>query len=382
MKRCYVLIVAIWVMFIPSIVANDIHSRNVALRTCIDSIMKEYGAIGVNCVVVKKNRIVYSCAMGYNPNYTDSAHNLPLDSEGLYYWASVSKTFVGTAIMQLSEKGKIDLNDDVNKYLKFSVRNPSYPNVPITIKMLLSHRGSLNKLAPYSDFSLLMKNDKKLWNDYEPGSKLEYSNLGFVILGAVIENVSEERFDDYINNHILVPLGIYGGYDVSRLDSSRFVRTYRYQHEKGIYLKQNTTYSRIHSSPYVLGISTPQLRPAGGIIMSAGDMARYMMMHINNGKLRHGKRVLSKKSERYMREKQYDTSHGLSMVHFSSFIPSKDLFGMTGGARGIHSLMVFEPDGKFGFVVICNGCQSKKVDGSDMSKEIVRALYVALFEKD
>jgi CubicO group peptidase (beta-lactamase class C family) len=354
---------------------------NEILEKKIIKILADFDAIGLSVVVVKDGKIYYHQTFGYNPDYSDTIQKKTIRKENLYYLASVSKTFVGTAIMRLVEKGALSLDDDVNKYLDFCVRNPYFPEEPITIKMLLCHHSSLRKDVDYDNFDKINpkynKQYKSFYNDYKPGSALEYSNLGFVILGAVIEKVSGLRFDHFINKYILKPLNLYGSYNVADLDSGLFVRTYSYSHKHSKFVKQDNTYYNDQKlmDQYVLGYSTPALKPAGGMVISALDLAKYMILHINKGKYKRHKRLLKEDSEKQLWQKQGNSGFGLSFVHFLTTIPGVDLIGMTGGAKGIHSAMLFQPEGKYGFVVICNGCKAKSADGSEMNKSIIRELY-------
>jgi len=352
----------------------------------IESIRKKYKNIGLSVVVVKNNRIVYSEVFGYNPDANDPIKGIPIRKNDLIYIASISKTFVGTAIMQLVEEGKLSIEDDVNRYLGFSFRNPNFPDTPITIRMLLSHRSSLKKGTDYDDFDKI--NPEKaddlyvFFNVYPPGKKTEYSNLGFVILGAVVERVSGMRFDDYVQKHILKPLGLHGGYDVSRLERFKLVYPCRYRDDH--FVVQKKAYANVDKKAcdYILGYSTPMLNPAGGLKISATDLAKYMMMHINKGKYRWRKRLLSKESEERMWESQANTSHGLSFVYFNNVIPGEELIGMNGANHGIHSSMFFHPKKKYGFVVICNGCNSKTYADSGLNNKIIRMLYNSIIKEN
>ena len=355
------------------------------IRKQIETIRENYGNIGLSVVVVKNNRIVYSDNFGYNPDPSDPSQGKPIRKNDLYYIASISKTFVGTAIMQLVEEGKLSLEDDVNHYLGFSLRNPSFPDTPITIRMLLSHRSSLKKGADYDDFDKI--NPEKaddlyaFFNDYPPGKKADYSNLGFVILGAVVEKVTGMRFDDYVQKHVLKPLGLCGGYDVTKLDDSRFVHSCRYKDDGFVVQKKAFADKATRPNQYILGYSTPTLSPAGGLKISATDLSKYMMMHINKGKFRWRKRVVAKESEEQMWKGQNKTTYGLSFVHFLKVIPGEDLVGMNGAAYGIHSSMYFHPEKKYGFVVICNGCNSKTYADSGLNNEIIRMLYDSIIKE-
>lgn len=356
------------------------------VRNQIETLRKHYGNIGLSVVVVKNNRIVYSDNFGYNPDLTDPRQGKPIRKNDLFYIASISKTFVGTAIMQLVEEEKLSLEDDVNRYLDFNLRNPNFPDTPITIRMLLSHRSSLKKGADYDDFDKI--NPEKaddlnaFFNDYPPGKKADYSNLGFVILGAVVEKVTGMRFDDYVQKHILKPLRLYGGYDVSRLERSKLVYPCRYRDDH--FVVQKKAYANVDKKArdYILGYSTPMLNPAGGLKISATDLAKYMMMHINKGKFRWRKRVVAKESEEQMWKGQNKTAYGLSFVHFLKVIPGEDLVGMNGANHGIHSSMYFHPEKKYGFVVICNGCNSKTYADSGLNNEIIRMLYNSIIKEN
>ena len=360
----------------------SVSERDSLLKHRIESIRKEFKSVGLYASAVKKGEIVYSSTFGYNPDYSDTTKRKSIRNDDLFLIASVSKTFVGTAIMQLVEKNRISLDDDVNKYLDFSVRNPKFPQIPITIRMLLCHRSGLKRSSPYPDFLYVIKDGnpdklKPLFEGFAPNSNISYSNMGFDVLGAMVENVTGIRFDDYVDINILKPLGIGGGYDLQKLDTGRFVRTYSYKN--GIFVKQSPVYfkKRILENDYKLGYSTTVLWPAGGMVISGYDLTKYMLAHMNKGKLKGHKKILKKRSEELLWERQAGTNHGLSFVHFAKTIPGEDLIGMTGGARGIHSVMMFNPEKGIGFVVICNGCTSESADGIEMNKQIMKELYNA-----
>lgn len=355
------------------------------VRNQIETLRKHYGNIGLSVVVVKNNRIVYSDNFGYNPDPTDPSQGKLIRKNDLFYIASISKTFVGTAIMQLVEEGKLSLEDDVNHYLGFSLRNPNFPDTPITIRMLLSHRSSLKKSADYDDFDKInpekAENLYAFFNDYPPGKKADYSNLGFVILGAVVEKVTGMRFDDYVQKHILKPLRLHGYYDVTKLDSSKLVYSCRYKSDHFVVQKKAFASKEKKLNHYILGYTTPALRPASGLMISSTDLSKYMIMHINKGKYRWRRRVLTEEGESKMREKQNKTWYGLSFVHFLKVIPGEDLVGMNGAGYGVHSSLYFHPEKKYGFVVICNGCQSKSYADSGLNNEVIRVLYNTFISK-
>jgi len=358
---------------------------NPTIEEKIESFMIQHECIGISVVVVKDNQIVYNNCFGFNPNYEDSTERKPISRRGIYWIASISKTFVATAIMQLVESRKLSLDDDVNKYLDFKVQNPYYPHIPITIKMLLSHRSSLNDRQYEYSFNRLNpqtnKNYTMLYNNYQPGSNYHYCNLGYNILGAVIEKASGMRFDDYIRNKIVNVLGIEGDFNVSNLDRNRFVWTYCYNKDRDSFEKDETIYKFFKNEiqNYQLGYTTPIFSPAGGMKTTAESLAKYMMMHMNDGKY-HGKRIISKTSESQLRKIQTPSAHyALSLRHYNNsgytVIKDVELIGQTGGSHGVHSSMIFNPKEKYGFVVICNGCKSRYSDGADLNNKIINTCY-------
>ena len=358
--------------------------NKMTLEEKIGRIMKKYEAVGVTAVVVKDNNICYTHTFGYNPDYNDTTLRRSISDSGVYVISSISKTFVCTAIMQLVENKKIRLDDDINKYLSFRVRNPQYPETPITVRMLMCHRSSLND-SQY-DWTLDQINPetgkdwKGCYNDYAPGEDYKYCNLGYSMLGAIIENVSGERFDDYIENHITKPLGLYSSYNITRIDSSRLVKALLFDKKKKRFKKDNSIYNypyyEKNLNNYRLGYSVSYLSPTGGVKISAIDLAKYMMMNMNDGKYA-GKRIIKKKSEIEMRTPQMgNPEYGLAFSHYRGRVKGVALDGMVGCAHGVHSSMLFNPKEKYGFVVICNGCTSDSSDGQNMNTEIIQQLYI------
>ena len=369
-------ILVLTIYFVFSIVACQ--AGNVERE--ISGLMQKYGAIGVSVVVVKDNNIVYYNSFGYK----DLEDSVPLHTSDLFRIASVSKTFVATAIMQLVENRKLSLDDDINKYLSFKVQNPKYPQIPITIKMLMCHRSSINDSQGYRNFKKIVSSSgfmsEKCFSDYVPGSKFTYCNLNYNLLGAIIENITRMRFDKYIQKTILKPLKLRGRFNVTELDSTSFVSSYWYNKKKDEFAYVAETYRPYTEvmQKYVLGYSVPYLSAAGGLKISAPELAHYMIMHMNEGSYKK-KRIIKKESELQMRQVPVDNSgYALSISHYhDSIIQGEELLGQTGGAHGIHTAMIFHPTKKYGFIVFCNGCKSKSssMDGHELNFDIIRCLY-------
>jgi CubicO group peptidase (beta-lactamase class C family) len=133
---------------------------------------------------------------------------------------------------------------------------------------------------------------------------------------------------------------------------------------------------------YVMGYSTPQFSPTGGMKISASDLAKYMMMHMNRGKY-NGVRIISKKSSKLMQTKIADEEgYGLAISNLDDLIPGKMMTGHTGSAYGLYSAMFFNRKEKFGMVVITNGCDQTYTNGiNSVLRKTLNVLYDDLIKK-
>lgn len=349
----------------------------------LTNIMKKFEMVGLSVAVVKKNDIIYTKAFGLK----DIARNIPLSEKDIFRIASISKSFSATSIMQLVDAGKLSLEDDISKLVGFTVRNPKFPQTTITLKMVLSHRSSINDSQGYFNFDVINPDKNQRWqkcyNDYEPGRGYDYCNLNFNMVGAVIERISGERFDQYVKRHVLDRLGLYGGYNIDSLNTHLFTTLYAYDSASKSFKPSPDAYAsrREEIKQYVMGYSTPIFSPTGGMKISAPDLARYMMMHMNKGKYR-GVRIISKKSSKLMQTKiSEEEGYGLAIMNLDNLIPGKVMTGHSGNAYGLYSAMFFSPGEKFGIVAITNGCLPVfSNDFSDAIKAVMNSLYSSLIK--
>lgn len=353
-------------------------------EAAIQQIMKENPVMGLSVAVVKNNKFIYSHSFGLK----DLETNTPLTNENIFRIASISKSFSATAIMQLVEAKKVNLDQDVSDLIGFKVRNPKFPETIITLRLMLSHLSSINDSQGY--FSLDSINPAKsvnwykCYNSYEPGKKYEYCNFNFNMIGTIIEKVSGERFDAYIQNHILNPLQLYGGYYVNGLDKSKFATIYEYKPDAAKFVASPNAYAprTTEVAAYQMGYSAPIFSPTGGMKISAKDLATYMMMHANYGKY-NGIRIISKKSSKMMQTAVSDiAAYGFALETPATIIDGKVMVGHTGSAYGLYSAMFFNPQEKFGIVVISNGCHPGETSGyNNVIRKTVNALYENLIAK-
>lgn len=383
MKRCTFLLSAITLLFV--LMTNlSAQAQPEKAEAAIRTIMEETKVMGLSVAVVKNNQIIYTHSFGLK----DAETNTPLTDDCLFRIASISKSFSATAMMQLAEAKKISLEEDMSNLVGFPIRNPKYPETVITLRMVLSHRSSINDSQGYFTLDAInpAKNTNwaKCYNEYEPGTGYQYCNLNYNMAGTIIEKISGERFDQYIKHHILDPLQLYAGYCVDSLDRSRFATIYEYNGDSAKFIASPAAYAPRSKeiAAYTMGYTTPVFSPTGGMKISATDLARYMIMHSKQGKY-NGKRIISRRSAREMQTPLSDKeNYGLALLKTDKLIAGKIMTGHTGSAYGLYSVMFFQPKEKFGFVVISNGCHPGYSDGFNaVMRKTVNSLYEAFISK-
>ncbi len=327
------------------------------LDSLLKQAMQETQTLGLALAVVKNDKLHYVKSYGLKDLETGEK----LETDDMFRIASISKSFTATAILQLVDVKRLNLDDDIGELMGFKIRNPKFPNEKISLKMLLSHTSSINDSEGYFTLDAIHPDKNTNWakayNDYAPGSKYQYCNLNFNLLGALLEKVTQVRFDHFITQQILSPLGLEGGYQVEALPASKLVNLYNYDNESKSFKLSDAAYAKRSAeiSQYQLAYSTPIFSPTGGMKISAADLAKYMRMHMNFGRV-DGKRLLSKKSAQLMQSPlSSDENYGLALRRTKDLIPGLELVGHTGSAYGLFSTMFFHPKEKFGIVLISNG---------------------------
>jgi CubicO group peptidase (beta-lactamase class C family) len=248
------------------------------LHTWLDGLlpyaMKSGDIAGVVIAVVKDGSVILQEGYGY----ADVEKKTPMDPERtMIRPGSTSKLFTWTAVMQLVEQGKIDLNRDINEYLDFKITPES--GRPITMLDLMHHRAGLEEglkdilaIDPHAVQSTevyLKQHPRPML--FPAGDVPAYSNYGAALAGYIVQRVSGEPFERYLEQHIFVPLGmLHSSFDQplpDRFDAAAVSRGYR----------SATT----PPQPYEL-IAT---RPAGSMTTTAADLTKFMMAHLQQGQL-------------------------------------------------------------------------------------------------
>ena len=330
----------------------------------LTQLMQDYPVMGLSVAVVKEGKVVHTQALGWKEEGKER-----LETTDLFRIASISKSFTATALLQLVEKKVLSLDDDVSDLIGFRIRNPKFPDTVITLRMLLSHTSSINDQQGYFTLDAIHPEKNATWqgayNAYAPGKGYEYCNLNFNLAGAILEKYSGVRFDAYIQENILQSLGLYGGYDVDQLDKSRLATLYAYQRDSAKFTASPAAYvsKSEELKTYVPGYSTPIFSPTGGMKISAPDLAKYLLLHMNYGKVGTTRIISTANAKAMQTPLSTDENYGLALWKTDVLLPGVELVGHTGSAYGLYSAMFFNPEEKYGFVVISNGCDPTEEEG-------------------
>jgi CubicO group peptidase (beta-lactamase class C family) len=205
--------------------------------------MVRYDIAGVAACVTRRDGILWSGAYGF----ADLEQQTPMSLDSVQNIASISKTFTTTALMQLWEQGYFHLDDDVSDYLPFPVRNPAYPDVPITFRLLLTHQSSIRDgdwyhrmyqcgdpavsladwiegyLEPGGQFYDAEEN----FQEWGPRDRWDYNNVAYGLLGYLVQRISGRDFAEYCRAGIFEPLGLdQTAWYLSEIDLSNHVVPY------------------------------------------------------------------------------------------------------------------------------------------------------------
>ncbi len=209
--------VSAFLFFLFSFAFAQTASKNTLLLTnSFDSIMnKEFKANepGASVIVVKKGQIIYKKGFGV----ADMELNIPVNPDMNFRLGSITKQFTAVCILQLVEQGKLSLQDDIKKYI------PDYAiKEPITIEHLLTHTSGIKSYTSVDSFWKQMRTDltpraiialtEKDTLEFKPGTKWNYNNTGYVMLGYIIEKVSGKTYEEYVQQNIFNPAGMSSSY--------------------------------------------------------------------------------------------------------------------------------------------------------------------------
>jgi CubicO group peptidase (beta-lactamase class C family) len=331
-----------------------------ALETLVDGVMTAEMAKqqipGAAFVLVEDGRVVL--AKGYG--LADVEKKKPVDpAKTIFPIASITKVFTATAVVQLADRGKLDLDADVNRYLK-KIRVPAGP--PVTARHLLTHTAGLDELRG----RMLQSADERMQTLDEflatrlirvrpPGALTAYSSFGTALAGLLVEDVSGLSYERFLTVNLWAPLKMNHTH-ITTPDTQRDDRAVAYELDGDKLVA--IPWERYHTAP------------ASSINSTAADMGRYMLAILGEGTL-DGERVLSEKAVREMTSQQI-TMHpripGFGYVFQMSDTNGQRIVEHGGNIGGFHSLMALLPEHETGFYVVAHR------EGADLRSPLRKAI--------
>ena len=328
----------------------------------IEDKMAAIEAKGLAVAFIRDGKISWS----KNYGYADVEAGKPVTDETIFQIASVSKLVTGVAIMQLYEKGLIDLDASINDYLPFAIVNPNFADQKITTRMLLQHRSSLvdNEDAYRSTFTFFSGSpDPELtleelvrgyflaggelydveanFSTSPPGTEQDYSNVAFGLLGFIAEQVTKQPFNTYCNQNIFLPLGMQStGWFSTEIELERMAVQYD---------------GETRLKPY--GVAS---YPDGGLKTTVADFSKFLIAMMNGGQYQ-GQRVLQPSTLQEMMPENPSDNLAISPDVFSDLMVDTEghpVPGHLGGDPGISSFAGFSKSNGRGLIIFANGSQS------------------------
>jgi CubicO group peptidase (beta-lactamase class C family) len=325
-----------------------------------DFIANNSNISSVAMLAVIGGEIFYSHAAGF----IDAGKTEAPTQSTLYKTSSIAKLIIAVAVMQQVELGLLDIDQDVGNYLPFAVRNPSYPNKIITVRMLMQHAAGLANPAfgetvddlffAFDSSAILQlhplieevltpgsaKFKDTVWLSGEPGTLHKNSNLGMVLLSYLVEELSGLHFIDYCKWNVFAPLGM--------------AKTSHYFPD----LDPTQVAALFDNDNNLLQQDSNWFYPIGGLFTSTGDWANFMRAILNGGEL-NGKRILQQESVDQMlttitpanNRLAYNSNIGLI---WRQAAVNAGWIGHTGAGTQMTHVTEMNPGNNIGYVVFTN----------------------------
>src|SRR5256885_3087128 len=315
--------------FLDALIPSQLRNRNIA---------------GAVVSVVKDGQVLFQKGYGY----ADFEAKKPvLPDKTLFRPGSISKLFTATAVMQLVEQGKLELDRDVNEYLDFAIPK-TYPE-PVTLRRLLTHTAGFEEtlknlfVAHESDLKPLRT---YLVNQMPPrifptGKVVSYSNYGFTVAGYIVEHVSGEKFERYIDNHILKPL---------RMTNSTF------DQPLPVALTPQMLQGYLTAAKKPRDFEFVQAAPAGALSATAADMTRFILAFLQDGTV-DGVAILKPETVRQMESRQFELHpmiNGLGLTFMEYSMNGQRIIAHGGETAYFPSELTLVPDAHVGYFVSFN----------------------------
>jgi CubicO group peptidase (beta-lactamase class C family) len=346
---------------------------NPELDSFITSKMQEAKIPGLAAAIVMGDSVRWSQGYGF----ANVAAKTPVTVDTLFELASISKTVTAAAVMQLVEAGTLDLDGDVADALGFAVRNPNFPDTPLTMRMLLTHTSSIvendaldlqvmGQISPVSlsDYihGIVVPGGKyydatKNFDPNAPGTKHIYSNPAVAAAGFVVETKAAVPFDDRVKATIFAPLGMTeSSFRLPGLDPSHIATPYD---------SDGTT--EVGNPDY------PDF-PAGELRTSVAQFTRFLLAMMNGGAVGSARILSSATVDEMFRVQDASVDPDQGLIWYFEPHAGRSILGHNGADVGSSTIMGFDPQTMTGAIVFTN---SNVYMSDDVARE---ATFESIFE--
>ena len=370
----------------------------------IESIMQTHLIPGLSISVVKDNNIVWEKHFGY----ANIDENIPVNENSMFILSSISKTITATALMQLFEQNLFMLDDNVSDYLPFSIIHPDFPENTITFKMLLSHTSGIKdnwNVMPYyiGDSQLELNyylnqyftlegefyNSNSNFTNSMPGANYSYSNIGVALIGLLVEEISNQSFNEYCYNNIFEPLDMNNAFwFLSEIDNqNQIALPYQftggvgdscYEIGCGVFDENNQCFCDSACIDYEdccfdyldicgesgAGSNPDNLTeydnygysdyPSGQLRTTSNNLAKFMSVFINDG-IYDGIRILEPETVDLIKTIHYPSiNSNQGLIWYFKNVNERTLFGHNGGDIGSLTEMFISFSDNLGVILLSN----------------------------
>ena len=335
------------------------------MDACTVAWFRERKIVGGAVIIARDGEILY--AYDYGWKNAEKTQLVTLDT--CFHTASVTKLVSTVGLMQLLEEQGIALDTPVTEIVGFPVVNPVFPGEPITIRQVLSHTSGISATDDLTPNWEKIRTKNRVYSSVNaPGTAYEYSNLNGGLIGAMIEALSGQSVNTYMQEHVFVPLGINAAYHPALLpDQSDIAPKLKKGGSTFRTVKKELATFRDYNDVCDPRRNTDNT--SGHLYISANGLIRMAMMLENGGEL-DGVRILGEDSVRLMMAEQHlipgssvtgESRYGLGMVRVAG-MPGGLWYGHQGRWQGLTSNVYFQPDTGLCLVVIANGYNAETVD--------------------
>ena len=324
------------------------------LQQAVEQARADYGATAIQAAVIRDGQVAVQAASGWAVE-----DQITLTTRHKMRCASLTKVIVGISAGVLIDDGTLNPYADLSGYWGVTARNPSYPDTPITVDMLLTHTSTLSdasgSLSALKGTAARQRLAGSGYTGGKPGelSSWSYNNYGFSVLGMTLERAADQVLDDVLGEAVLTPMGIDAAFEAGSVDDTGLLCA--------LYYPGNSLSRTVSTQKSYVCIQQPGYRGnffAGGFTCSAGELAQLVAMLAEDGTYQ-GQQYLSAETVAYLEEPLGQTPDGFYQcrpLRYRENMYGRDrMYYHTGSAYGFYGLMSYDPDTRDGVVVFTTG---------------------------